>query len=47
MSHQEQKWTREMDDSEKDAFSIITCDMEGRVETFGKGSRGDIWVQCR
>ncbi len=38
MSNREQKWTREMDDSEKDSPSIITCDMEGRIETFGKGA---------
>ena len=38
MSKQERKWTREMDDSEKEAVSVITCDMEGRVETFSAGA---------
>lgn len=27
-----------MDESEKESLSIITCDMEGRIETFGKGA---------
>ncbi|MBH30846.1 MAG: hypothetical protein CMG71_02510 [Candidatus Marinimicrobia bacterium] len=38
MNNQKQKWTREMDDSEKDSISIITCDMEGRIDTFAKGA---------
>ncbi|HJO57706.1 MAG TPA: PAS domain S-box protein, partial [Nitrospinaceae bacterium] len=38
MNDQERKWTREMDDSEKETISVITCDMEGRVETFSEGA---------
>ena len=38
MSDQERKLTREMDDSEKESISVITCDMEGRIETFSEGA---------
>ena len=38
MSDLERKLTREMDDSEKEFKSVITCDMEGRVETFSEGA---------
>ena len=38
MSDQERKLTREMDDSEKESISVITCDMEGRIETFNEGA---------
>jgi hypothetical protein len=36
MNDQERKWTREKDDSEKESISVITCDIEGRVETFNR-----------
>ena len=38
MSDRERKLTREMDDSEKESISVITCDMEGRIETFNEGA---------
>ena len=38
MTNEEEISTQDMIESEKNSLSIITCDMEGRIETFGKGA---------
>ena len=38
MTNQERIITEDIIESQKNYLSIITCDMEGRIETFGKGA---------
>tara|TARA_B100000029_G_scaffold516539_1_gene630682 strand:+ start:12288 stop:13625 length:1338 start_codon:yes stop_codon:yes gene_type:complete len=38
MPNQDENRVKNLDKNKKDSLSIITCDMEGRIETFGKGA---------
>ena len=38
MTNQERIITEDIIESQKNSLSIITCDMEGRIEKFGKGA---------